>query len=153
MNTLIKEFCKNEGIITVKAFRSFFEYYIIGWGELDDDFSPVTKRIAKNKTVAQWKKWYKEVTDEEITENLATKAEETAANIEFKKRIEESKKAEVEKTEEEKRAEEETEIQMRDAGLEYDPSKTWEENLKENALNSKIKIDEIKKIISVKRHK
>ena len=59
MNTLIKEFCKNEGITTVKAFRSFFEYYIIGWGELDDDFSPATKRIAKNKTVAQWKKWYK----------------------------------------------------------------------------------------------
>ena len=153
MNTLINEFCRNEGITTVKAFRKFFEYYIIGWGELDDDFSPATKRIAKNKTVAQWKKWYKEVTDEEITENLATKAEETAANIEFKKRIEESKKAEAEKTEEEKRAEEETEIQMPDAGLEYDPSKTWEENLKENALNSKIKIDEIKKIISVKRHK
>ena len=145
MNTLIKEFCKNEGITTVKAFRSFFEYYIIGWGELDDDFSPETKRIAKNKTVAQWKKWYKEVTDEEISENLATKEEETSANIEFKARIEESKKAEAEKTEEEKRAEEETELQMRDAGLEYDPSKTWEENIKENALNPEIKIDEIKK--------
>ena len=145
MNTLIKEICKNEGIITVKAFRSFFEYYIIGWGELDDDFSPATKRIAKNKTVAQWKKWYKEVTDEEISENLATKEEETAANIEFKARIEESKKAEAEKTEEEKRAEEETEQQMRDAGLEYDPSKTWEENIKENALNPGKKIDEVKK--------
>ena len=34
---------------------------------------------------------------------------------------------------------------MRDAGLEYDPSKTWEENIKENALNPEIKIDEIKK--------
>ena len=145
MNTVIKEFCKNEGFITVKAFRSFFEYYIIGWGELDDDFSPATKRIAKNKTVAQWKKWYKEVTDEEIKENLATKEEETAANIEFKTRIEESKKAEAEKTEEEKKAEEEIELQMRDAGLEYDPAKTWEENIKENAVNSEIKIDEIKK--------
>ena len=84
-------------------------------------------------------------TDEEITENLATKEEETVANIEFKTRIEESKKAEAEKTEEEKRAEEETELQMRDAGLEYDPSKTWEENIKENALNPDVKIDEIKK--------
>src|SRR5574344_692289 len=112
MNTLINGFCKNEGITTVKAFRSFFEYYIIGWGELDDDFSPATKRIAKNRTVAQWKKWYTEVTDKEITENLAT---------------------------------EETESQMRDAGLEYDPSKTWEENIKENAVNAEIKIDEIKK--------
>lgn len=71
----IEDLCKAEGITTVKEFRSFFEYWIIGWGEMDDDFSYEAKRIEKTLTAAQWKKGYSLVTDEDIESCLAKKEE------------------------------------------------------------------------------
>ena len=76
----IEDLCKAEGITTVKEFRSFFEYWIIGWGEMDDDFSCEAKRIEKTLTAAQWKKGYSLVTDEDIESCLATKEEKEEAD-------------------------------------------------------------------------
>ena len=141
----IEDLCKAEGITTVKEFRSFFEYWIIGWGEMDDDFSYEAKRIEKTLTAAQWKKGYSLVTDEDIESCLATKEEKEVADKVYAEKMSAIKAEEEKKSDFEKAAENEVECEMRDAGLEYDPSKTWEENIKENALNPEKKIDEVKK--------
>ena len=153
MNIIIRNFCKAEGFKTVKEFRSFFEYYIIGWGELDDDFSPETKRIAKTKTCAKWKKWYKEITDEEIQEALVTEEEAETAKAIWEARIHELNEEENKKTEEEKAAENEAELQLRDAGYEYDNTKTWEENIALYAENPPMKIKEIKETRQIRYRK
>lgn len=70
---LIEKIVKEEGFTTVKAVRDFFEYYVIGNGNLDDDFSENTRGwVAKARKVSQWKKIYKELSDELISSMLAT---------------------------------------------------------------------------------
>ena len=138
----IEDLCKAEGITTVKEFRSFFEYWIIGCGEMDDDFSYEAKRIEKTLTAAQWKKGYSLVTDEDIESCLATKEEKEVADKVY---AEEEKKSDFEKA-----AENEVECEMRDAGIEYDNSISWEENIENTAINPEAKKEEI--IENVKKY-
>lgn len=145
----IEDLCKAEGITTVKEFRSFFEYWIIGWGEMDDDFSYEAKRIEKTLTAAQWKKGYSLVTDEDIESCLATKEEKEVADKVYAEmsaiKAEEEKKSDFEKA-----AENEVECEMRDASLEYDNSISWEENIENTAINPEAKKEEI--IENVKKY-
>ena len=146
----IEDLCKAEGITTVKEFRSFFEYWIIGWGEMDDDFSYEAKRIEKTLTAAQWKKGYSLVTDEDIKSCLATKEEKEAANKVYAEKMSAIKAEEEKKSDFEKAAENEVECEMRDAGLEYDNSISWEENIENTAINPEAKKEEI--IENVKKY-
>ena len=152
----IEDLCKAEGITTVKEFRSFFEYWIIGWGEMDDDFSYEAKRIEKTLTAAQWKKGYSLVTDEDIESCLATKEEKEVADKVYAEKMSAIKEEEEEEEEEEKKsdfekaAENEVECEMRDAGLEYDNSISWEENIENTAINPEAKKEEI--IENVKKY-
>ena len=147
----IEDLCKAEGITTVKEFRSFFEYWIIGWGEMDDDFSYEAKRIEKTLTAAQWKKGYSLVTDEDIKSCLATKEEKEVADKVYAEKMSAIKAEEEEKKSDfEKAAENEVECEMRDAGLEYDNSISLEENIKNTAINPEAKKEEI--IENVKKY-
>lgn len=146
----IEDLCKAEGITTVKEFRSFFEYWIIGWGEMDDDFSYEAKRIEKTLTAAQWKKGYSLVTDEDIESCLATKEEKEVADKVYAEKISAIKAEEEKKSDFEKAAENEVECEMRDAGLEYDNSISWEENIENTAINPEAKKEEI--IENVKKY-
>lgn len=146
----IEDLCKAEGITTVKEFRSFFEYWIIGWGEMDDDFSYETKRIEKTLTAAQWKKGYSLVTDEDIESCLATKEEKEVADKVYAEKISAIKAEEEKKSDFEKAAENEVECEMRDASLEYDNSISWEENIENTAINPEAKKEEI--IENVKKY-
>lgn len=146
----IEELCKAEGITTVKEFRFFFEYWIIGWGEMDDDFSYEAKRIEKTLTVAQWEKGYNLVTDEDIESCLATKEEKEVANKVYVEKMAAIKAAEEKKSDFEKAAENEVECEMRDAGLEYDSSISWEKNIENVAENPEAKKEEI--IENVKKY-
>lgn len=146
----IEDLCKAEGITTVKEFRSFFEYWIIGWGEMDDDFSYEAKRIEKTLTVAQWKKGYSLVTDEDIESCLATKEEKEVADKVYAEKMSAIKAEEEKKSDFEKAAENEVECEMRDAGLEYDNSISWEENIENTAINPEAKKEEI--IENVKKY-
>lgn len=148
----IEDLCKAEGITTVKEFRSFFEYWIIGWGEMDDDFSYEAKRIEKTLTAAQWKKGYSLVTDEDIESCLATKEEKEVADKVYAEKMSAIKAEEEEekKSDFEKAAENEVECEMRDAGLEYDNSISWEENIENTAINPEAKKEEI--IENVKKY-
>lgn len=147
----IEDLCKAEGITTVKEFRSFFEYWIIGWGEMDDDFSYEAKRIEKTLTAAQWKKGYSLVTDEDIESCLATKEEKEVADKVYAEKMSAIKAEEEEKKSDfEKAAENEVECEMRDAGLEYDNSISWEENIENTAINPEAKKEEI--IENVKKY-
>ncbi len=147
----IEDLCKAEGITTVKEFRSFFEYWIIGWGEMDDDFSYEAKRIEKTLTAAQWKKGYSLVTDEDIESCLATKEEKEVADKVYAEKMSAIKAEEEEKKSDfEKAAENEVECEMRDAGLEYDNSISLEENIKNTAINPEAKKEEI--IENVKKY-
>lgn len=146
----IEDLCKAEGITTVKEFRSFFEYWIIGWGEMDDDFSYEAKRIEKTLTAAQWKKGYSLVTDEDIESCLATKEEKEVADKVYAEKISAIKAEEEKKSDFEKAAENEVECEMRDASLEYDNSISWEENIENTAINPEAKKEEI--IENVKKY-
>ena len=146
----IEDLCKAEGITTVKEFRSFFEYWIIGWGEMDDDFSYEAKRIEKTLTAAQWKKGYSLVTDEDIESCLATKEEKEVADKVYEEKMSAIKAEEEKKSDFEKAAENEVECEMRDAGLEYDNSISWEENIENTAINPEAKKEEI--IENVKKY-
>ena len=146
----IEDLCKAEGITTVKEFRSFFEYWIIGWGEMDDDFSYEAKRIEKTLTAAQWKKGYSLVTDEDIESCLATKEEKEVADKVYAEKMSAIKAEEEKKSDFEKAAENEVESEMRDAGLEYDNSISWEENIENTAINPEAKKEEI--IENVKKY-
>lgn len=154
----IEDLCKAEGITTVKEFRSFFEYWIIGWGEMDDDFSYESKRIEKTLTAAQWKKGYSLVTDEDIESCLTTKEEKEVADKVYAEKMsaikaeaaEEEEEEEEKKSDFEKAAENEVECEMRDAGLEYDNSISWEENIENTAINPEAKKEEI--IENVKKY-
>ena len=149
----IEDLCKAEGITTVKEFRSFFEYWIIGLGEMDDDFSYEAKRIEKTLTAAQWKKGYSLVTDEDIESCLATKEEKEVADKVYAEKMSAIKAEEEEeekKSDFEKAAENEVECEMRDAGLEYDNSISWEENIENTAINPEAKKEEI--IENVKKY-
>ena len=146
----IEDLCKAEGITTVKEFRSFFEYWIIGWGEMDDDFSYEAKRIEKTLTAAQWKKGYSLVTDEDIESCLATKEEKEVADKVYAEKMSAIKAEEEKKSDFEKAAENEVECEMRDAGLEYDNSISWEENIENTAINPEAKKEEI--IENVKKY-
>lgn len=146
----IEDLCKAEGITTVKEFRSFFEYWIIGWGEMDDDFSYEAKRIEKTLTAAQWKKGYSLVTDEDIKSCLATKEEKEVADKVYAEKMSAIKAEEEKKSDFEKAAENEVECEMRDAGLEYDNSISWEENIENTAINPEAKKEEI--IENVKKY-
>ena len=146
----IEDLCKAEGITTVKEFRSFFEYWIIGWGEMDDDFSYEAKRIEKTLTAAQWKKGYSLVTDEDIESCLATKEEKEVADKVYAEKMSAIKAEEEKKSDFEKAAENEVECEMRDAGLEYDNSISWEENIENTAINPETKKEEI--IENVKKY-
>ena len=146
----IEDLCKAEGITTVKEFRSFFEYWIIGWGEMDDDFSYEAKRIEKTLTAAQWKKGYSLVTDEDIESCLATKEEKEVADKVYEEKMSVIKAEEEKKSDFEKAAENEVECEMRDAGLEYDNSISWEENIENTAINPEAKKEEI--IENVKKY-
>ena len=146
----IEDLCKAEGITTVKEFRSFFEYWIIGWGEMDDDFSYEAKRIEKTLTAAQWKKGYSLVTDEDIESCLATKEEKETADKVYAGKMSAIKAEEEKKSDFEKAAENEVECEMRDAGLEYDNSISWEENIENTAINLEAKKEEI--IENVKKY-
>ena len=146
----IEDLCKAEGITTVKEFRSFFEYWIIGWGEMDDDFSYEAKRIEKTLTAAQWKKGYSLVTDEDIESCLATKEEKEVADEVYAEKMSAIKAEEEKKSDFEKAAENEVECEMRDAGLEYDNSISWEENIENTAINPEAKKEEI--IENVKKY-
>lgn len=146
----IEDLCKAEGITTVKEFRSFFEYWIIGWGEMDDDFSYEAKRIEKTLTAAQWKKGYSLVTDEDIESCLATTEEKEVADKVCEEKISAIKAEEEKKSDFEKAAENEVECEMRDAGLEYDNSISWEENIENTAINPEAKKEEI--IENVKKY-
>lgn len=145
----IEDLCKAEGITTVKEFRSFFEYWIIGWGEMDDDFSYEAKRIEKTLTAAQWKKGYSLVTDEDIESCLATKEEKEVDKV-YAEKMSAIKAEEEKKSDFEKAAENEVECEMRDAGLEYDNSISWEENIENTAINPEAKKEEI--IENVKKY-
>ena len=146
----IEDLCKAEGITTVKEFRSFFEYWIIGWGEMDDDFSYEAKRIEKTLTAAQWKKGYSLVTDEDIESCLATKEEKEVADKVYAEKMSAIKAEEEKKSDFEKAAENEVKCEMRDAGLEYDNSISWEENIENTAINPEAKKEEI--IENVKKY-
>lgn len=146
----IEDLCKAEGITTVKEFRSFFEYWIIGWGEMDDDFSYEAKRIEKTLTAAQWKKGYSLVTDEDIESCLATKEEKEVADKVYAEKMSAIKAEEEKKSDFEKAAENEVECEMRDASLEYDNSISWEENIENTAINPEAKKEEI--IENVKKY-
>lgn len=146
----IEDLCKAEGITTVKEFRSFFEYWIIGWGEMDDDFSYEAKRIEKTLTAAQWKKGYSLVTDEDIESCLATKEEKEVADKVYAEKMSAIKAEEEKKSDFEKAAENEVECEMRDAGLKYDNSISWEENIENTAINPEAKKEEI--IENVKKY-
>ena len=146
----IEDLCKAEGITTVKEFRSFFEYWIIGWGEMDDDFSYEAKRIEKTLTAAQWKKGYSLVTDEDIESCLTTKEEKEVADKVYAEKMSAIKAEEEKKSDFEKAAENEVECEMRDAGLEYDNSISWEENIENTAINPEAKKEEI--IENVKKY-
>ena len=146
----IEDLCKAEGITTVKEFRSFFEYWIIGWGEMDDDFSYEAKRIEKTLTAAQWKKGYSLVTDEDIESCLATEEEKEVADKVYAEKMSAIKAEEEKKSDFEKAAENEVECEMRDAGLEYDNSISWEENIENTAINPEAKKEEI--IENVKKY-
>lgn len=146
----IEDLCKAEGITTVKEFRSFFEYWIIGWGEMDDDFSYEAKRIEKTLTAAQWKKGYSLVTDEDIESCLAKKEEKEVADKVYAEKISAIKAEEEKKSDFEKAAENEVECEMRDASLEYDNSISWEENIENTAINPEAKKEEI--IENVKKY-
>ena len=146
----IEDLCKAEGITTVKEFRSFFEYWIIGWGEMDDDFSYEAKRIEKTLTAAQWKKGYSLVTDEDIESCLATKEEKEVADKVYAEKMSAIKAEEEKKSDFEKAAENEVECEMRDAGLEYDNSISLEENIENTAINPEAKKEEI--IENVKKY-
>ena len=146
----IEDLCKAEGITTVKEFRSFFEYWIIGWGEMDDDFSYEAKRIEKTLTAAQWKKGYSLVTDEDIESCLATKEEKEVADEVYAEKMSAIKAEEEKKSDFEKAAENEVKCEMRDAGLEYDNSISWEENIENTAINPEAKKEEI--IENVKKY-
>ena len=76
---------------------------------------------------------------------MATKEEKEGADKVYAGKMSAIKAEEEKKSDFEKAAENEVECGMRDAGLEYDPTKTWEENIKENAINPGKKIDEVKK--------
>lgn len=145
----IEDLCKAEGITTVKEFRSFFEYWIIGWGEMDDDFSYEAKRIEKTLTAAQWKKGYSLVTDEDIESCLATKEEKEVDKV-YAEKMSAIKTEEEKKSDFEKAAENEVECEMRDASLEYDNSISWEENIENTAINPEAKKEEI--IENVKKY-
>ena len=146
----IEDLCKAEGITTVKEFRSFFEYWIIGWGEMDDDFSYEAKRIEKTLTAAQWQKGYSLVTDEDIESCLATKEEKEVADKVYAEKMSAIKAEEEKKSDFEKAAENEVECEMRDAGLEYDNSISCEENIENTAINPEAKKEEI--IENVKKY-
>ena len=146
----IEDLCKAEGITTVKEFRSFFEYWIIGWGEMDDDFSYEAKRIEKTLTAAQWKKGYSLITDEDIESCLATKEEKEVADKVYAEKMSAIKEEEEKKSDFEKAAENEVECEMRDAGLKYDNSISWEENIENTAINPEAKKEEI--IENVKKY-
>lgn len=146
----IEDLCKAEGITTIKEFRSFFEYWIIGWGEMDDDFSYEAKRIEKTLTAAQWKKGYSLVTDEDIESCLATKEEKEVTDKVYAEKMSAIKAEEEKKSDFEKAAENEVECEMRDAGLEYDNSISWEENIENTAINPEAKKEEI--IENVKKY-
>lgn len=146
----IEGLCKAEGITSVKEFRSFFEYWIIGYGEMDDDFSYEAKRIEKTLTVAQWKKGYNLVTDEDIKSCLATKEEKEVADKVYTEKMSAIKAEEEKKSDFEKAAENEVELEMKDAGLEYDNSISWEENIKKTAINPEAKKEEV--IENVKKY-
>ena len=146
----IEDLCKAEGITSVKEFRSFFEYWIIGWGEMDDDFSYEAKRIEKTLTATQWKKGYSLVTDEDIESCLATREEKEEADKVYAERMASIKETENKKSDFEKAAETEVELEMRDAGLEYDNSISWEKNIENTAINPEAKKEEI--IENVKKY-
>lgn len=146
----IEDLCKAEGITTVKEFRSFFEYWIIGWGEMDDDFSYEAKRIEKTLTAAQWKKGYSLVTDEDIESCLATKEEKEVADKVYAEKMSAIKAEEEKKSDFEKAAENEVECEMRDASLEYDNSISCKENIENTAINPEAKKEEI--IENVKKY-
>ena len=146
----IEDLCKAEGITTVKEFRSFFEYWVIGRGEMDDDFSYEAKRIEKTLTAAQWKKGYSLVTDEDIESCLATKEEKEVADEVYAEKMSAIKAEEEKKSDFEKAAENEVKCEMRDAGLEYDNSISWEENIENTAINPEAKKEEI--IENVKKY-
>ena len=146
----IEDLCKAEGITTVKEFRSFFEYWIIGWGEMDDDFSYEAKRIEKTLTAAQWKKGYSLVTDEDIESCLATEEEKEVADKVYAEKMSAIKAEEEKKSDFEKAAENEVKCEMRDAGIEYDNSISWEENIENTAINPEAKKEEI--IENVKKY-
>lgn len=146
----IEGLCKAEGITTVKEFRSFFEYWIIGWGEMDDDFSYEAKRIEKTLTAAQWKKGYSLVTDEDIESCLATKEEKEVADKVYAEKMSAIKAEEEKKSDFEKAAENEVECEMRDASLEYDNSISCKENIENTAINPEAKKEEI--IENVKKY-
>jgi len=144
MNTVIKNICRYEGLNTVKKFRDFFEYWFIGAGEMDDDFAEETKIIYRSRSVSEWKKLYSELTDEVISESLATEKETVEAQEAWKVRISETRDSG--KSEEEKKAENLVATEMQDAGLDYDVHKTWEENIAENANNPEVKTEEIRSL-------
>ena len=144
MKTWVKRICESEGIQSVKAFREFFEYYLIGWGREsllgDDDFRRELKVLAKSRSVAQWKKEYNALADEEIEECLATEKEAESADEWHQTALAEAREKEADKSLTDIMAEGIVECEMRDAGIEYDTELSWQDNLQEWAINPEVKV-------------